>query len=61
MVEVIYSIRFGMMIIPIKVKYLGYLDWVIFAAAILFQPFTGKVAAVLALASISAMVRGPPL
>ena len=40
-----------MMIIPIKVKYLGYLDWVIFAAAILFQPFTGKVAAVLALAN----------
>ena len=36
-----------MMIIPIKVKYLGYLDWVIFAAAILFQPFTGMVAAVL--------------
>lgn len=38
-----------MMFIPIKVRYIGYLDWVVFAAAILFQPLSGKLAAVLAL------------
>ena len=38
-----------MMFFPIKVKYLAYLDWAIFAAAIIFQPLAGKLAAVLAL------------
>ena len=40
-----------MMFIPLKVKYLAMLDWVIFGAAILFQPLGGKLAAVLALAN----------
>lgn len=40
-----------MMFIPIKVKYIGYLDWAIFAAAIIFQPLPGKLAAALALAN----------
>ncbi|MCI8652559.1 MAG: hypothetical protein HFF11_02525 [Angelakisella sp.] len=38
-----------MMFIPVKVRYIGYLDWAIFAMAILFQPLVGKLAAVLAL------------
>ncbi len=40
-----------MMFIPLKVKYLAMLDWVIFGAAILFQPLGGKLAALLALAN----------
>lgn len=40
-----------MMFIPLKVKYLAYLDWVIFGATILFQPLAGKLAAVFALAN----------
>ena len=40
-----------MMFIPLKVKYLAMLDWVIFGAAILFQSLGGKLAALLALAN----------
>jgi hypothetical protein len=38
-----------MMFIPIKVKYLAYLDWIIFAVTIIFSPLFAKIAAVLAL------------
>ena len=35
--------------LPIKVKWLAWLDWIIFASALLFQPLSGKLAALLAL------------
>ena len=38
-----------MMFLPIKVKYIAYLDWVVFGAAIIFSPLPNKVAAALAL------------
>lgn len=38
-----------MMFLPIKVKYLAYLDWIIFGATIIFSSVPSKIAAVLAL------------
>lgn len=38
-----------MMFLPIKVKYLAYLDWIIFGVTIIFSSVPSKIAAVLAL------------
>lgn len=38
-----------MFFLPIKVKWLAWLDWIIFGAALIFQPLGGKLSALLAL------------
>ena len=38
-----------MMFLPIKVKYLACLDWIVFGATIIFSSVPSKIAAVLAL------------
>lgn len=39
-------------VIPIKVKYLAYIDWALFVIALIFNPFPMKISAILALGNL---------